>query len=817
MRREIEINRIEDLPPLLLQILGNRGITEEKEIRKFLYGKIEDLNDPFLMKDMEKAVERINRAIDNKERVIVFGDYDADGISATALIIRYFRDTYNYKMDYYLPDRQKDGYGLNREVVQEFCRKKYDLLLTVDCGITAVEEIAFARENGLDVIVTDHHQPADNLPPALALIDPLQKEDSYPDKYLAGVGVALKLCQAVEFKRSGKYISEKLGRLFDIAALGTVADIVPLKGENRIITRKGLELINDTGNPGLKELIRRTGLNNKEIGTGHIAYIIAPHLNAAGRMSTPDLCLELLLTDDHEKAAEIAEELVIINRARQELQDRILGEAIEMVESEMDLEVEKGIVLASRNWNHGVIGIVASKLVELYHRPAVLIAVAEDGTGKGSCRSINGLDIYQALSKCSGHLESFGGHKMAAGLTIDGDRIADFRVDFNRILDELLDRDDLIPVLELDSIIETADISMELYRYISLLEPFGTGNHRPRFLLKNVGIKDAYPVGRDKRHLKFFLEDGLAGISFNCSDSLNGFLTEKLDLAFHLELNEWNGTESLQIILEDFNIASRTAYYPLEYRSEDFILLDKRGCRDIPAYLKNIYNKEQRAAIYINNFSLYHELKREIGSQVYLAGEAGIENKLKYNGGSIFFFTPNLLEEMEKTGSEYHINDLVFLSLPFSLEEMKRYIDFFVFEKLRIHLLYSRRDALINKEIIQRKIPSTDFLRHLYIFLKRVSSRKILLEKIHTLFSDYGKIPCNQEILKKGLDIFEELGLLEKEEHSISLLPGPVEKLDLSSSISYNKSVNIIKSYNCFVDLAMREDLYQLLDKLKSI
>lgn len=817
LRINKELDKIGGLPPLLLKILKNRGLTEEKEINRFLYGKLEDLHNPYLLKDMKKAVERINEAINKKEKVIIFGDYDVDGITAVALIMRYFKEKFSFQMDFYLPDRRKDGYGLNHEAVRSFCQRDYDLLLTVDCGITAVEEIAYARKKGLDVIVTDHHQAGELLPDALAVINPVQKDDLYPDKDLAGVGVAFKLCQAIEYSREGRYFSEELLNLLDIVTLGTIADIVSLKGENRIIVKKGLELLKNTKNPGLKKLINRTGLFNKEINTGQIAYIIAPHLNAAGRISTPDICLELLLTDDYERAEEIAVELTEINRSRQELQEKILDEAVRMVQKEIDLEKEKGIVLASRNWNHGIIGIVASKLIDLYYRPAILIAVDEDGVGKGSCRSINTLDIYQALSKCSSCLESYGGHKMAAGITINAEQISDFRIQFNSILNDSLNKNDLIPELKIDSVIEPSEINMEFYKYIKLLEPFGMGNSRPRFLLSNVNIKNAYPVGKDKKHLKFYLDNGLEGIGFNFGDSANKIFRENVDIAFHLDLNEWNGTRKVIIVLEDYNIKKTLDYYPVEYRSEKHYLLDKRGCQDIQGYLEFLLNSKFKTAVYINSFNLYNNFKKKINNKnIFLAYNLMELNKFRKCREGILFFTTNLLSKIYKS-ADYSISDIVFLSLPFSLQEMKKVITFFSFEKLRIHLLYSQKDVEINKWIIRKKIPSADYLRKLYIFLKTCSSEMLFLNTIVALINDYGKTSCNQEIIKKGIDIFEELGLVVQKEKAIILLPEPVEKLDLSSSISYNYNINIVKNYNYFVKLALNGDLYLLFDKIKSI
>lgn len=816
LRNKTRNNDINGLTPILSQILNNRGLTEKKAVETFLYGSIGDLYDPFLLEDMDKAVRRINKAINNHEKILVFGDYDVDGITSTTLIYRYFKETFNYQVDFYLPDRQKEGYGLNIEAIKGFCQKKYDLLLTVDCGITAIEEVAYAITNGLDVIVTDHHQPGDIIPEALAIINPHRKNDKYPYKYLAGVGVAFKLCQALEYSISGKYISEHLLNLIDIVTLGTVADIVALTGENRFIVKKGLELINNTHNLGLRKLIDKVGLANKDISTGHISYIIAPHLNAAGRVSDPEVCVELLITDDPDKAEHIAAELNMTNKERQELEQRILDEAKEMVENQINLEEEKAIILASKNWNYGVIGIVASRLVELYYRPTILIAIDQEGEGKGSCRSINGLNIYQALNECSHYLKGFGGHKMAAGLTIAPGALSDFKNSFNKVVNDYLDDGDFIPELGLDALLQQEDINIKLYKDLYLLEPYGMGNPRPKFMLNNVRINKAYVVGKNKNHLSFSLDSGIRGIGFGYGDKLSEFYNQKLDLAFHLDLNEWNGKTEVQLCLEDFSIRSQLKYFPIEYRGDGYILADKRGCHDTGGYLKELINLNHKIAVYINNLKLYHRIKMELGEEfVFLAKKPSEVKEFRKINKGILFFTTNMINDIslsDKQGA--YIKDLVFLSLPFSLKEMKKVIDVLSFEDIRVHLLYSEKDVVINKGILQKKIPNARYLRQLYLYLKACSKESIIFDELKELIIRDKKIYSNKDIIKKGIEIFEELGLVENHGTTVLLLPEPGKKLDLSNSISYNNNVNVVEKYNCFVDLALARDLFLLIDKI---
>ncbi|MFI5358615.1 MAG: single-stranded-DNA-specific exonuclease RecJ [Halanaerobiales bacterium] len=812
IKRDKSIGKIDGLSPLLLQLLSNRGLTEEKSIKSFLYGGINDLEEPFLLKDMDRAVERIDRAVKNGERIIVYGDYDVDGITATALLYRYFKEVYNYQIDYYIPRRKEEGYGLNQAAVEEFIKKDYDLLLTVDCGISAHEEVKYSMSHGLDVIITDHHQAGQEIPPALAVIDPHRGDDEYPFKSLAGVGVAFKLCQALEYNKNQRYISDLLLNLLDLVALGTVADIVPLNGENRIIVREGLQVLERTGNIGLQKLIQITGLAGRQLNTGNLAFIIAPHLNAAGRMDSAEKCVELLITEDEVLAEVIALELRVANRERQELEEKILQEALEKVAAEINLEEEKAIVLAAEGWHPGVIGIVASRLVESYYRPVILIAIDEDGIGKASCRSIRNLNLYEALQRCSNYLETFGGHEMAAGLTIKVEKIEGFRKEFNRVLDEKLGKEDLIPEIELDLALDLESISQDFYEELALLEPYGVGNPRPYFLLSDVKIEKAYTVGKKGEHLKFTLENGLNGIAFDFGHQINDFLSNPVDLLFSLELNQWNGKSEIQINLKDWKIRGEAKDFPILYIAKDYIFADKRGCTDFIAYFQDLLYYRDKFIVYVNNLKYYRISQSKLGKErVFLAEKQAEYDEFQKAKEGILFFTHGMLDKLAGWQEDAFEWDLVFLSLPFSLGEMKRVLALVKHDSVRVHLLYSDRDLELNRKLIKARIPDDNYLRGLYRLMQKYKNEDLVLEQIRAEIA----ASCEEKMLN-SLTIFEELNIINRAGNRILLLPEPGKKLDLSASISYNNNIKIVEDFDCFVKLALGRDLFVLIDKLKS-
>ena len=541
-----EIEKKFNVPELLATVLVNRGIVDEDEIRVFLNPTRNDFHDPYLMPDMEIAVERILKAIKNQEKVIIYGDYDVDGITSIT-VLKKFLKTCGLEVDYYIPNRLNEGYGLNKNALDKIKEGGYTLIITVDCGISAIEEITYANELGIETIVTDHHEPLDELPPAIAVVD-LKRKDSntYPFKSLAGCGVVFKVTQALGMKL-GMEEKEYL-KYLDIVCVGTISDIVPLVDENRVIAKLGLRLVEVTKNPGLKALLKASGY--KQVNSNTISFGIAPRINACGRMGYEEEALKLFLTENLVEASRITEKLNQYNRDRQEIEKNIYEEAIKMIEKEP--EEKSAIVLGSDNWHHGVIGIVSSKITEMYFKPSVLICF-EGEEGKGSGRSIPGFDLHEALVKHSEYLEKYGGHEMAVGLSLKRENFDKFKKAFENYVAEK-DISDIVPIIDIDKQIELKDVDYQVVKQLDLLEPFGEANRRPVFVYKNLKI-DSIRALSDGKHLKLTLKDGNAivnAIGFNLGHlSKEYMIGDKIDVAGTLELNSFNGRETVQINVKD--------------------------------------------------------------------------------------------------------------------------------------------------------------------------------------------------------------------------------------------------------------------------
>jgi single-stranded-DNA-specific exonuclease len=543
------------LLPVAAKILVNRGLDTRSKAEEFLAPSMEKLLDPFLLPGMEKGVDRIVRALRDKDKVLIFGDYDVDGITSTSLLFLILNKL-GADVTYYLPNRLIEGYGLSEEGIREAERRGVGLIVSVDCGITAVEEIAFAKSRGIDTIVTDHHEPKEILPDASAIINPKAMDGGYPGGELSGVGVAFKFAQAT-FRRLGQDEGE-LQEHLDLVALGTAADIVPLVGESRILTKFGMTQIARTTKAGLKSLIFVSGILGQKIGTGQVVFILAPRINAVGRLGDADLAIRLLTTKDESKAAEMARILNEENQRRKSIDEATLREALDMIAQDVDLASDKAIVLASSGWHQGVIGIVASRLVERFHRPTIMIAI-EGEEGKGSARSIPGFHLYEALRECIDCLVKYGGHKYAAGLSILKDEIQPFREKFKKVSAEKLSMEDLIPRLLIDSELELEQINPELVSVLDLLAPFGPQNMRPVFVTRNLHVRgEPYVVGNN--HLRLRVKK--AGPVFDCIGFGMGDMAKllcmkgiRIDLAYVVETNYWNDTYRIQLRIKDLKIS----------------------------------------------------------------------------------------------------------------------------------------------------------------------------------------------------------------------------------------------------------------------
>ncbi len=533
------------IPEALAAILVQRGLASPDSAKAFLRPDLERLTDPYRWADMALAVERVARAVREKQPILVHGDYDVDGQCASAMLTRILRSA-GGTVHPFVPHRIRDGYDFGPAGLGEAQRVGGRLIITCDCGITAVAAVAAARAAGIDVIVTDHHLPGDELPPANAVLDPRRADCASEDKNLCGTGVAFKLAQALVPVLG---LSPNLPLHFlDFVALATIADVVPLIGENRILVRYGLKKLADSRWVGLRALIETAGLAGKPLRGAHIGFILAPRLNAVGRIGDANDGLRLLLTENPQEAAALARELETINARRQEMDQLILDEAIEIVEKTLQ-PTDAAIVLGAETWHPGVIGIVASRLVERYGRPAFLIGWDEAGQfGRGSGRSIPGFDLHGALHRVGTHLEKYGGHTMAAGFTIRRDKFDDFRVAFLGLAGELLTPDDLAPSQRVDLELPLASVSEELERLIRHLEPCGAGNPAPVFGVRNARAVGARRVGTN--HLRFTLDDGsavLPAIGFRWADAVpEDWLTNPLDVAFRLERDDWQGRVTIQ-------------------------------------------------------------------------------------------------------------------------------------------------------------------------------------------------------------------------------------------------------------------------------
>ncbi len=550
-----QLSRELRVSPITARLLCIRGLDDPLSARRFLAPSLDDLLDPHRLTDLPVAVERIMTAIAGKERIAIHGDYDVDGVTST-VILRRALELLGADVTHFLPERLRDGYGLQPASLERLHALGVRLVISVDCGIRGVEAAVRAKELGVDLIITDHHEPDTELPKAVAVINPKRHDCSYPDKNLAGVGVALKLVQAL-CMRTGH--TSWLPAFVKVAAIGTLADVVPLTGENRVIAKLGLEMLSKGPHKiGLRSLLDVCGLTGKEIDSYHIGFVLAPRVNAAGRMSSPDIAARLLLASDEAmgaEARELAQQLDTENIRRQQEEADIVSAARKVVETDLEVGSRTVIVVAGEGWHRGVIGIVASKLVDAFHRPAIVISTDGD-VAHGSCRSIPSFNMLAALESCGEVMSKFGGHKQAAGLTMASDRVRELRARVNDFADGCLQPDDLRPRIWIDGALGFKSIDEQVAAEMVSLAPFGAGNPRPIFRASGVEVVDG-PRRLKERHLKMaFKQDGrvMRGIAWRASER-EEFVTEHrtaIDLAFSLEQDTWNGERYLQLSIADF-------------------------------------------------------------------------------------------------------------------------------------------------------------------------------------------------------------------------------------------------------------------------
>ena len=533
------------LNEILARVLISKNITKKDDMDLFMNPTRKDFHDPFLMPDMNIIVDRILKAIDNEEKIMIYGDYDADGITSIT-VLKTFLEERGLKVESYIPNRLDEGYGLNKEAIKKIYDSGYRLIITVDCGISGIDEVDYANSLGMEVLITDHHEPGQNLPNALAIVDAKRKDNQYPFNQLAGVGVVFKLIQAISIRL--KLDEKEYLKYLDIVCIGTISDIVPLSDENRVIAKLGLKLVNQTKNIGLKALLEILGF--KQIDSGIISFGVAPRINACGRMGNEKVALDLFLSKDYETARKIAIKLNEYNSERQAIEKRIFDEATEKIEKE---EKENAcIIVGGEGWHHGIIGIVASKVTDMYFKPSILICF-EENIGKGSGRSIPGFDLHEALMQCSNELEKFGGHAMAVGVTLEKSKFNEFKTKLEEYAKKC-EIDKIVPIIYIDSELSLKNIDIDSVKSLKLLEPYGESNKTPLFMFKNLKINSIRALSEGK-HLKLTLKEDnfmINAIGFNMGElSENYLIDDKIDIVGSLEINSFNGNDSIQIVIKD--------------------------------------------------------------------------------------------------------------------------------------------------------------------------------------------------------------------------------------------------------------------------
>ncbi|HBH88034.1 MAG TPA: single-stranded-DNA-specific exonuclease RecJ [Syntrophaceae bacterium] len=551
LAKELQVHHI------ISRILTSRHILNTEDANRYLSPSLNDLHNPLLMKDMQKGVQRLTGAIYNHEKTVIYGDYDADGVTSVVVLLKFLMEI-NHSVSYYIPDRIKEGYGLNKPSIDKMKADNVKLIVTVDCGISDHEHISYARALGIDTIILDHHEVPGILPEAVAIINQNRKDCTFPFKDLAAVGIVFNFLIALrgKLRKDGFWESRKYPNLreyLDLVALGTIGDICPLINENRIFTKIGLDLITEGRRVGLRALMEICGIDSQVIDTGKASFCLIPRINAAGRIASASEAVQLLLTDDIEEARRIAYNLELYNRKRQTMERDILNEILEEIEKTTDTDKVKSLVFASYKWHPGVIGIVASKLVDRYYRPTILISL-KDGVGKGSGRSIADFNIYKGLKECDSLLLSYGGHRYAAGISIKEENIKIFARMLEDIISKKVNISDFVSQTNIDAMCDLNDISYDLISEIGMLAPFGSGNPEPVLCVRNINVSSQSVVGNN--HLRMRVSG--SGVSYSSiwfnKGHLIHFLSEpSLDIAFTPHINIWNGASDIQLKMKDIS------------------------------------------------------------------------------------------------------------------------------------------------------------------------------------------------------------------------------------------------------------------------
>ena len=607
-----------EIPPLLAMMLDIRGITKEEDVINFLQEN-KDFSDPFLMKDMDKAVERITTAVENGEKICIYGDYDADGVTSTSLLYSYLRDSLGADVMFYIPTRTGEGYGMNKSAVDKIHSLGVTLIITVDNGISAREEIDYANTLGIDTVITDHHMPSGAIPKAVAVVNAHQKDDKSPFKDFSGVGVAFKLVMAIE----GEYadVDSLLENFSDIATLGTIGDIVPLVGENRTLVKNGLRHIQNSDRIGINAMKQESGIAEKEINSSNVAFTLVPRINAGGRLGSSEKSVNLLLTEDEDEAVTIADKLGMDNRERQSIEKEILASIDEEVRRTPNIVNDKILVFAGKGWHQGVVGIVASRIKEIYDKPTIIIGIDDDGVARGSGRSVEGFSLCDAVFACSEHLTHYGGHPMAVGISLEKEKINDFRKAINAYC-----KDIKMPynILHIDCKLNPNQLDLSILDCLSYIEPFGASNPSPIFGLYNMTVIATKEMGNGK-HMRITLSRGQGQVpvyavyfnhNFQSCSYRNGDI---VDVAVSLDRNIYNGQENLSVIIKDIKYS----------QSNNEELIDSERIFDKFAKRYKLTKNEVMSILPTrNDFAyVYRFLKQNKG---FIYGEYALVNALNY-------------------------------------------------------------------------------------------------------------------------------------------------------------------------------------------
>lgn len=756
------------LHPVAIDVLLQRGFRDFPTIERFLHPDLSQLHDPLLLPDMPQAVQRIRRAVADREQIWIYGDYDADGLTATALLVRFFRDL-GLSAGHYIPHRLEEGYGLNSQAVLEIANAGAKLLITVDCGVNSQTEIAYANSLGLDVIVTDHHTPdAAKRPNACALINPKLAESIYPFAELAGVGVAMKLVQALGGLAA-------VARYVELAAIGTIADVVPLLDENRVLAQQGLLALRQPRLPGVAALMAEAGNDRGVVGPNSVSFMLAPRLNAAGRLNQADRALELLLTDDSTLALDLASLLTRYNQERQLLEQQILIEAEEAL-NQLPADERWCIVLAKAGWHHGVVGIVASRLVDRYHRPVIMLAIDGD-EARGSGRSIPGYDLVASLASVSQLLLSYGGHQAAAGLTLPAGQIEQLRHALNHHVQENLPSELLIPRLDLDGELDPSEVTLQLVQSLEELGPYGHGHPEPTFCSRSWRLEDARLVGKEGLHLKLRLNGGgmpWEVMAFRRGEELSVISTKQsLDIAYSVQRNSWNGRESVVLHLRDWREPARSPVISVyDRRQEQGLGLD------LPALLRQ---RQTVLTVFWPAFAriTLPELWRRL--RIDLPDDQAGPLLLREMGGSWRVLDPSEVNEGDQ---------LVWLDAPLgqpSLEQLARLLQSKLY-RLGIHLLYNGNDIDRAYRLLETHGPNRQAMAALFRTLRSTDQEFWPWEKLAEALQVAGLLLLKDQV-RLQFQVMQELSLAEcacsSQGANIHLLPSPSGKQDLQQSTAF--------------------------------